>query len=137
MFDTTPKFTNFGTAEPNQVDDLRSFAERNRDGLLNAAGLLGGSHGIRTAQSALEGLAEPGQLARPTVKAFDDLLDLLMLEHVQEPTRTEAALFAAIDPASPIVEEICFLADQLHDALVAYDDSDTETASTVRRRAAA
>ena len=137
MFDTTPEFTNVGTAEPNQADDLRWFAERYRDGLLNAAGLLGGPHGIRTAQSVLEGLAQPGHLARSTVKALDDLLDLLMLEHVHESNRIEAALFAAIDPASPIVEEICLIADQLHEALKAYKESEIETESTVRRRAAA
>ena len=54
------------------------------------------------------------------MRAVDDLVDLLMLKNVHEPHRIEAACFAALDPAEPVVEEICILADGLADALGAY-----------------
>lgn len=45
------------------------------------------------------------------------LYDLLMLRHVHGPDRIEAACFADLDPASPITEDLCLLADQLSDRL--------------------
>ena len=54
---------------------------------------------------------------------LDSLLDLLMLQNVHDETRIEVALFAAIDPASPIVEDLCLLADGLRGAIEAWDAS--------------
>ena len=96
------------------------FASENAEGLACAAALLGASPGVRNALSALDGLANPGRPTTRTVRALDDLVDLLMLKNVHEPHRLEAACFAALDPLEPVVEEICILADGLADALGAY-----------------
>ena len=137
MFDTTTDAVQFGLIPASPLDELRSFAGEHQDALLDAAHLLGGSYGIRLAQAAIEGLAEPGTPSRRTMRSLDELLSLLMLENVQDASRIEAALFAEIDPASACVEEICLLADRLHDALEACRELDNQTASTASRRAAA
>ena len=49
-----------------------------------------------------------------------ELLELLMLEHVHDPARVEAERFALLDPAWPVVEDICLLADEFHDILEDY-----------------
>ena len=94
----------------------------NADGLACAAALLGAAPGVRTALAALDGLAAPSGPTQRVIRALDDLLDLLMLEHVHEPHRIEAACFAALDPAEPVVEEICLLADGLTEAMATYRD---------------
>ena len=66
------------------------------------------------------------------MEALDDLLDLLMLEHVHDPDRIEAGRFALIDPASPVVEEICLLADGLNARLEAYHDAMGESGGSGR-----
>jgi len=113
---------------------LQAFAAEHRDALLDAAELLGGKSGERRAQAVLDGLAGDAPPARRTLRACDELLDLLTLEHVHDPSREESARFAALDPASSVVEEICLLADALADALMAYRES---AASDAGRRAAA
>ncbi|WP_299362714.1 hypothetical protein [uncultured Paracoccus sp.] len=45
-----------------------------------------------------------------------ELLDILSLEHVDNPDRDECHHFARIDPADPVVEEICLPTDELHEA---------------------
>lgn len=106
--------------QPTALDDLRAYLGENRSGLLDVVALLGGQPGVRLAQSVLDGFDTPGMPTRRTMQAIDDLLDLLMLENVHDPDRIEAGRFAMIDPASPIVEEICLLADGLDDMLEAY-----------------
>jgi hypothetical protein len=59
----------------------------------------------------------PNSVDRPTCKALRDLLGILTLEHVHDDTRIEAMLFAEIDPADPVVEDICLLTDGLRDVL--------------------
>ena len=117
MFD----FTDTITAAPSKaLQELRSFAGENADALACAAALLGASPGVRNALSALDGLANQGRPTARTMRALDALVDLLMLKNVHEPHRIEAACFAALDPAEPVVEEICILADGLVNALGAY-----------------
>lgn len=136
MFDTWQKAHLFTVpAMLTPLDALRAFAEENRDALFDAAQLLGGAGGIRRAHLVLDGLGAEGPLPRRTLRACDELLDLLMLEHVHDPDREEAGRFAGIDPASAYVEEFCLLADTFADALAAYRES-TEP-GTVARRAAA
>ena len=55
-------------------------------------------------QSSLSGRASRELIA---------LHGLLALDHVGDPSRPEAGYYAALDPASPQVEEICLLADEL------------------------
>lgn len=116
MFDDITTFT----APSSALDGLRAYLGEHHGGLLNAAALLGGQPGIRSAQSVLDDFETPGTPPRRTMRALDDLLDLLMLENVHDPDRIEAAHFAMLDPASPIVEEICLLADGLDDVLDTY-----------------
>ncbi|MEE4210707.1 MAG: hypothetical protein V2I43_15755 [Parvularcula sp.] len=133
MFDHIETYT----AMPSATHDLRAFVHENLDALLNAAALLGGRPGLRLAQAVSDGLRDVGAPSRRTMEALDDLLDLLMLEHVHDTDRIEAGRFVLIDPASPIVEEICLLADGLDDALDAYRAAPHIQSSAVWQEAAA
>ncbi|MGK7653817.1 hypothetical protein ACSQ76_15790 [Roseovarius sp. B08] len=123
MFDLT---SNIITPPSPALRDLRIFATKNAEALACAAALLGAAPGVRTALTALDGLGDPGRPTSRTKRALDDLVDLLMLEHVDDPHRIEAACFAALDPGEPVVEEICVLADGLADAVEAYREEATE-----------
>ncbi|SEJ30161.1 hypothetical protein SAMN05421762_0942 [Pseudooceanicola nitratireducens] len=114
MFDHIRPDT-FTTDDP--FAPLREFAASHREALINAAALLGGSRGARLSLDALDGLTSGISPARRTRSELAALLELLSLENVHDETREEAARFAAIDPADPIVEEICELTDGLRDAL--------------------
>lgn len=57
------------------------------------------------------------QVYRPPKKDVNDLLAILTLEHVHDCDRDESGYFAEIDPADPIVEDICLLADGLRDVM--------------------
>ncbi len=137
MFDTIPNIDNCNAPWPRPLDELRAFADEHRDGIIDAAALLGGTHGAHLALLVLDGLAGDGIPTQRTIRAMDDLLSLLMLEHVHDPARDEEARFARIDPASACVEEICLLADGLSDLLEAYHDSGVSRAQTETRKAAA
>ena len=123
MFDLTDDII---TPPSPALRDLRSFAAENAEAVTCAAALLGAAPGVCTALTALDGLAVPGRPTGRTMRALDDLVDLLMLEHVHEPHRIEAACFATLDPTEPVVEEICILADGLADALDAYREEASE-----------
>lgn len=77
--------------------------------------------GVEDASARVERLAErlrkECRLIRSVRSMLDQLLVLLMLEHVHDPERAEAGYFALIDPADPVVEEICLLTDGLRHAL--------------------
>ncbi|WP_422073269.1 hypothetical protein [Tranquillimonas rosea] len=120
MFDTTPDVAAFGVVPSTPLDELRSFAGAWQDALLDAAGLLGGSAGLRIAHIVLDGLAQPAKPSRRTMRALDELLQLLRLDDVHDPSRIEAELFSAIDPASTCVEEICLLAVNRRRSLTPY-----------------
>ncbi|WP_052465587.1 hypothetical protein [Phaeobacter sp. S60] len=115
MFDLYPNFTS-------GLDALRAYVQDQRDGLLEAADLLGGSAGLRLALTATDGLAQRHPPTARTLEACAELLDLLKLEHVHDPSRIESERFALLDPAWPVVEEICLLADGFCDVLDAYMD---------------
>ena len=132
MFDTDTF-----TAPISALDDLRIFVDEHTDGLLDAAALLGGQPGVRLARSVLDGLGCFGTPSRGTMRALDDLLDLLMLEHVHDPDRIEATRFAMINPASPVVEEICLLADGLKDAVASYRNASATFTAPVGQQVAA
>lgn len=115
MFDQIQSIPTSANHDP--AASLREFAGHHREGLLNAAKLLGGRTGIRVVHEALEGLASEPVLSRRTWACLTSLLELLSLEHVHDQHREESARFAAIDPCDPVVEEICALTDGLRDAL--------------------
>lgn len=116
MFDTTETYT----AIRSTSHELRAFVDDHYDALQNAAALLGGQSGSRLAQKVIDGLRLAEPVCHRTVDALDELLDLLMLEHVHDPERIESGRFALIDPASPVVEDICLLSEGLANALHAY-----------------
>lgn len=115
MFDLYPNLTS-------ALDALRAYVQDQRDSLLDAAELLGGSAGLRLALSATDGLAQRHLPTVRTLEACGELLDLLKLENVHAPSRIEAERFALLDPAWPVVEDICLLADGFSDVLDAYMD---------------
>lgn len=118
-------------APPDGLDPLRVFAGDHREALLDAAGLVGGTHGVRTAMSVLEGLQAGRPASRSLRRDIARLRALLHLEDVQERDGAEAAFVAAIDPASPMVEELCLLADGL-DAAIAASEAHALTCASKR-----
>ena len=113
-----PKSPTFvgSVASPN-LSALRQFFEEYQDGLSAAAELLAGKRGRRVVDTIMKGLDVDGALARVTWNALRDLLGILTLEHVHDDTRVEAMLFAQIDLADPVVEDICLLTDGFRNVL--------------------
>lgn len=101
----------------NAIAPLRTFAARHQEALLHAAGLLAGPTGERLAQDVLDTLSRAVPLSRRDRRQIDALLDILSLENVHDLDSEEGARFALLDPAAPIVEEICLLTDQFRDAI--------------------
>ncbi len=98
-------------------DPLRKLFHDKADAFSSAAMILGGSRGAALVDAIVEGLRRPGAPGRGTRTALRRLLGLLSLENTHDETRPEAAMFASIDPADPLVEEICLLTDDLRDAI--------------------
>ena len=98
---------------------LHRFAWQYDVALQNAAWCLGGQPWLLRAQRLLDDLRQPVPLTRRTARDAKALLGLLRLEHVHNDSRIEAECFAAIDPTSPYVEDICLLSEALKDALCA------------------
>ncbi|WP_306131677.1 hypothetical protein [Roseivivax marinus] len=113
---------------------LRAFAEEHREALIHAAELLAGRRGERLALEVSDALAGAPPLTRRDMQQLNALLDILALENVDDLDSEECARFALIDPASPIVEEICLLTDGLRDAI---DRTDLDHPSAARFSAAA
>lgn len=97
--------------------NLRRFIDANFAALQNAAELLAGRRGKKVVTTILEGLQNASAVDRRAWNALRDLLGILTLEHVHDETRVEATLFAQIDLADPVVEDICLLTDGLRDVL--------------------
>ncbi|MGX0977213.1 succinate dehydrogenase/fumarate reductase flavoprotein subunit [Roseovarius sp. MBR-51] len=127
--------TFFAPVASPDLSALRQFFEEYQDGLATAAELLAGKRGRRVVNTIMEGLGLDGALTRATWNALRDLLGILTLENVHDEDREEAALFAAIDPADPVVEEICLLSDGLRRLLEAMISEQPETANSLRSAA--
>lgn len=97
--------------------NLRRFIDTNFAALQHAAELLAGRRGTKVTSTIVEGLQDASTVNRRTWHALRDLLGILTLEHVHDDTRVEAMLFAQIDLADPVVENICLLTDGLRDVL--------------------
>ena len=109
--------TFFAPVASPDLSALRQFFEEYQDGLATAAELLAGKRGRRVVNTIMEGLGLEGALTRVTWNALRDLLGILTLEHVHDDTRVEAMLFAQIDLADPVVEDICLLTDGFRNVL--------------------
>ncbi|KZX97872.1 MULTISPECIES: hypothetical protein [unclassified Sulfitobacter] len=101
---------------PTRPTCLHHFVEENAEALQNAALLLGGRPWLKRVQCLFEMLYTGNSLHGRAGRDVSALHDLLTLAHVHDPSRPEAAYFASLDPASPQVEEICLLADELRRA---------------------
>lgn len=110
---------------------LLAFVEEHNNALRQAAELLAGRKGAKLAARIVEDLFDAKCVSRRCRHDLEDLLDILALENVDDPDREEASCFAAIDPASPVIEDICLLTDGLRDAL-ALADTDHRPASRTR-----
>lgn len=119
------------------IQDLQAYAQERRDALLTAAEWLGGKRGARRALEALDSLNTPEVSPRRALRLFGEILALLMLEHVDDPERDEAAIFAEIDPGDPRVEDVCLLADGLAARLDACREVGARLSADDLRRVAA
>ncbi len=113
------------------LKDLREFFHDQSEALQNAAVLLGGQPALRCVHVLMDDLATQPRITRRMKGNFARLRAVLALENVDDPDRVEAALFAVIDPASSIVEEICLLSDQLGEQLQAIPSGAQEAFSAV------
>lgn len=99
------------------TNPLRDFVAEHQQGLEHAARLLSGRRGSQCVVRIVEALSSGGPLTRSTRRDLNVLLEILHLEHVHDFDREEAGYFAEIDPAEPVVEEICLVADGLQDVM--------------------
>lgn len=90
--------------------------QENKEALQNAALLLGGRPWLKRVQSLFKTLWTENPLHGRVGREITALHRLLTLADVHDPSRPEAAYFAALDPSSPHVEEISLLADELRQA---------------------
>jgi hypothetical protein len=96
---------------------IHGFVEKYHNGLHHAAYLLAGGEGANLVENISDALGREMMPSRRTMGLLSKLKDILFLKHVDEPYQPEAGYFAAIDPADPMVEEICLLADGFAEAL--------------------
>ena len=89
------------------------FLSTNRDGLENAALLLGGPLAARRLRGLLEAISAPQpRLTRWIAREALSLHRLLSLEDAANFDTPAAHYFSLIDPADPIVAEVCLLTDE-------------------------
>ncbi|MBP0484518.1 hypothetical protein [Sagittula salina] len=98
---------------------LARYVLNQADALLSASALLGGEPAERRTARLLRDLLHAPRLTRRLRREFVDLHRLLSLDGVEDPESLQAGCFAAIDPSSPVVEDICLLADGVRAHLVA------------------
>jgi len=96
---------------------VRTFIAAHADALLHASRLLGGPPARRRYEALIDEIRDDARLTRRMRQGLVDLHALLTLQHVADPGRIETACCAEIDPADPVVEDICCLADALWDLL--------------------
>jgi len=110
-----------------QTADLRAanrFMQGNSEAVQSASFLLGGSRALKRAHGLLDDLREGTVLTRRMKREMCELHDLLTLQNVGDPEREECGYFADIDPADPVVDDICLLSDGLLGILTQTDAED-------------
>jgi hypothetical protein len=100
---------------------LHLFLSEHVPALTHAARLLGGQKGGRLVLDLIDDLQRNPAVSRRGLRLAHRILDLLQLEHVEDPDRDEGGYFAAIDPSDPVVTEICVLSDGFAAALRALE----------------
>ncbi len=110
--------TMFPHTLPAAVVQLLFFLSNHREGLENAAALLGGPIAARRLCGLIEALSVPQpRLTRWISRELVALHRLLTLEDVANFDSPAAHYFSLIDPADPAVADICLLTDGLTDCL--------------------
>ena len=129
--------TNPTGARSTPLRTLAAFLVENAEPLINAAAVLGGRQAVRRTARLIEDMASAPRLTRRLGRDLVGLHRLLSLDAVDDPDSLEAALFADIDPASPIVAENCLLTDALRDRLeaLAAAEGDQALATTLAQAA--
>lgn len=117
------------------VLQLLAWLNENADALHSASLLLGGASRARRTARLLEDLRANPEISERVRRELRILQGLLALENVHDPDRDEHAFFSEIDPADPVVYELCALTDGLADHLSAYD-AEKGLSHPARRRAA-
>lgn len=105
---------------------LKGFLGGHVEALICAAGLLGSEPAVRRTARLIEAILSAPSLTRRMRQDLIGLHRLLSLDCVDDRASLEAACFAKIDPASPVVEEICELSDSLYGHLIALADTDSQ-----------
>ncbi|UWP96503.1 hypothetical protein K3X48_05880 [Aliiroseovarius crassostreae] len=114
------------------LTSMRAFMASHSEAVQNAAYLLGGQPALRKTQSLLDDIASSLVMTRRLAQNLLDLHALLTLQNVHCDDTIEAACFADLDPASPIVEDICVLCDELEDEIHKLDDAELSAALSHR-----
>ena len=119
MYFDKSHFTDAALVAHGEPSPLHGFVAHSYDALQHAADLLGGSEGRRLVHD-LAGALQHRLVVTPRARRLAERLhDLLTLQNVHDETGDEAVFFSRIDPADPVVEQICLLADGLGHALSA------------------
>jgi|TARA_R110000850_G_scaffold277075_1_gene422154 hypothetical protein len=105
---------------------LMRFLLSRAEALMSAAALLGGQAAVRRTARLLEDLVDAPCLNRRLRKEIVELHRLLALDRVDDLESCEAGCFAEIDPASPVVEEICELTDAVRAHLLTLANSESD-----------
>ena len=116
----SPLSRHLGCMSDHPATALARFVVDHAAGLRTAAELMGGARHVRAFGEILDALGRDPIPNRRTLRQLDDLLLLLSLELVTDLESEEAVLFSLIDPADPVVADLCVLTDALRQALAAY-----------------
>ena len=103
---------------------LKVFLGGHVDALISAAALLGSKPAVRRTARLLDDVLSAPKLTRHMRRDLVGLLRLLSLECVDDFSSLEAACFSEIDPASPVVEEICELTDKFRWHLISLAEAE-------------
>jgi len=107
------------------------FLSHNYEGLQNATLLLGGRLALKRVQCLVDNLSSKRELTRRAKLELVALHQLLTLQNVGPLDRIETELFSEIDPADPVVEDICLLADELLDHIKAVGADNAQATSDI------
>lgn len=91
---------------------------------------------MRSEQQRVFSSTSPTANASHHSHCLQNLLNLLRLDHLDRPDHDDEMRFLSIDPADPMIENICLLTDQLSyhfDAFVA--DSPSPTTAAIKAAA--
>lgn len=96
---------------------VHKFIDEHSPALHSAVQLLAGDDAGRKLDELTDALSREAHFSRQTISRLEWLEDILSLRNVSDHDTIESACFSAIDPAAPVVEDICLLTDGFQDAL--------------------